>query len=156
MTLALIGLITSVLVVGANALFAEDAATPEDVFWQAVNAARKQALLSGRDVRLTYVPAERETPAALAIQGVGVADTFPFSGKSDVKIDFLSLAKARSAILVGGQMLETNTMPAVTFFGDGTCMPFRAQIRVGTNPARTLMIDPWTCAAVLPKEEQRL
>ncbi len=154
MALALIALLSGVLVVGTRALMSEDAATPEDVFWSAVNAARKQALLSGRDVRLMYVPAERDTPAALALQGEGVAEMFPFGGKADVKIDFLSLAKARSAILVGGQMLETNTMPAATFFGDGTCVPFRVQIRVGANPARTLMIDPWTCAAVLPKEGQ--
>ena len=69
-------------------------------------------------------------------------------------MDFLSTQKARSLILVGGQAVETQTIPSVTFYGDGTCSPFRAQIRTGLTP-RVLEIDPWTCAEVLPLETNR-
>ena len=58
-------------------------------------------------------------------------------------------------VLVGGQLVETQTLPSVTFYGDGTCSPFRAQLRnKGVDP-RVLEIDPWTCAQVLPNAEDK-
>ena len=51
-------------------------------------------------------------------------------------------------ILLGGVAVETQTLPFVTFYSDGTCTPFRAQIQ-RNGGVTALAIDPWTCAAVL-------
>jgi hypothetical protein len=68
-------------------------------------------------------------------------------------VEFLSAQKGGPSILLASQLVETSTMPYVTFYGDGTCSPFRVQIRTGGEP-RTLRIDPWTCAMVLPGTEE--
>jgi general secretion pathway protein H len=78
---------------------------------------------------------------------------FPFAADDDVKLDFLSTQKSRTAILVGGQLIETQILPTVTFYADGTCTPFRVQIRTERGVAQTLAIDPWTCAPVLAATE---
>lgn len=156
LVLALLALLTGVLVVGSARSIQEKPVTAESVFWKAVMETRKQALQSASEVRLTFSPAKgRETPAELtATSRDGVAMHFPYEGGGQLVIDFLSTQKNRSAILVGGEAVETNTMPAVTFYGDGTCTPFRAQLRTG-GAARFLNIDPWTCAPVLAVNPQR-
>ena len=71
-------------------------------------------------------------------------------GGEDLRIEFLSTQKFEATVLIGGVLLETATLPQVTFYADGTCTPFRVQLRngVGGVPV-TLAIDPWTCAPVL-------
>ena len=56
-------------------------------------------------------------------------------------------------MLLGGQLVETKTLPYVTFYGDGTCSPFRLQIRT-TGEARVIAIDPWTCSLVLTSDDR--
>jgi general secretion pathway protein H len=41
----------------------------------------------------------------------------------------------------------------VSFYGDGTCQPFRARLAVDSRQPLVLEIDPWTCAPVLRDEE---
>lgn len=147
LTLALIGLLTSVLVVGAMSLTEPKPITVEDVFWKAVGESRKTALLSGHEVRLRFVT--KGKTYALVATGPRGEQRFPIEKQEDVKVDFLSLQKSGSAILINSQLVETQTIPYVTFFGDGTCSPFRLQIRTAGGPARSLSIDPWTCAPVL-------
>ena len=48
-----------------------------------------------------------------------------------------------------GMLVETQPLPFVSSYSAGTCVPFRVQFR-STGAARTLSIDPWTCAEVLP------
>jgi prepilin-type N-terminal cleavage/methylation domain-containing protein len=155
LVLALLGLMSGLFVSMVGGSVSGSRVTAEDVFWQAVGEARKQALLAGREVKMTYAPAGREESASLVLTLDGAEQRLPFEAKDDVKLDFLSTQKARSTILVGGQLVETQTMPSVTFYGDGTCSPFRAQLRnKGVDP-RILTIDPWTCAQVLPMEDAR-
>jgi prepilin-type N-terminal cleavage/methylation domain-containing protein len=153
MVVALLGLMAGLFISVARSFTDDKAKTPDDVFWQLVTQARKQALLTGRDVRVTYAAPTRDEPAALVMHQDGLDERFPFVGPIEVKIDFLSTEKARSTILVAGQIVETQTIPAVTFYGDGTCTPFRVQIRAGSAAARVLAIDPWTCAQVLTPAE---
>jgi general secretion pathway protein H len=54
-----------------------------------------------------------------------------------------------NTILVGGVLIESKTIPHVTFYSDGTCQAFRAQFTRG-GASSILSIDPWTCAPVLP------
>ena len=148
MVIALIAMLTGVLVTGSARLASGRAVTPEDVFWKAVTETRKAALLSGREVRLSFAGKDKEP--ALVAQAGGEEQRFPFEAPGELKLDFLSTQKGSSSILLGGQLVETQTIPYVTFYGDGTCSPFRLQIRVGTGEARTITIDPWTCSLVLP------
>ncbi len=152
--LAMLGLFAGVFISRSDGLMS-DRRTAEDIFWEAVTEARKQALMAGREARMLYSAGSREEPAAVVIVMDGERTRMEFDGKDDVKLEFLSGQKARSTILVGGQLVETQTLPYVTFYGDGTCSPFRAQLRnKGVDP-RVLAIDPWTCAQVLPSAEDK-
>jgi general secretion pathway protein H len=155
MVLGLLGLMGGLFIAVARTFTDEKSKIPEDIFWQTVAQSRKQALLTGREVRVTYATFTRDEPAALVMHQDGVDERFPFTGMGEVNIDFLSMEKARSSILVAGQLIETQTMPAITFYGDGTCVPFRVQIRAGAKPPRVVGIDPWTCAQVLIPTEPR-
>lgn len=151
-TLAIIGLVSSVLVVGAIRLTEPKSARPEDTFWKALNAARKQALLSGQEARLRFIKDKKDV--AFSVQGPMNEERFPVENPGELVVDFLSTQKSASAILIRGQLVETQTIPFVTFYGDGTCTPFRVQFRSGSAP-RSIAIDPWTCAQILPTAEGR-
>ena len=149
LVLALLGFLSTGLVVGGARLLAERPQSPEDVFWEAVRQARDYALLRNRDVSLRY---DREARAFIAGTAEG-EQLFPVPadvGGEDLRIEFLSTQKFEATVLIGGVLLETATLPQVTFYADGTCTPFRVQLRngVGGVPV-TLAIDPWTCAPVL-------
>jgi len=162
--LMIAGMITGVLALGYTRLASAKPSTPEAVFWQAVTAARKQALLSGREVRLAYTPAAASDtaniPAGLTMTWDNPDDPatpgerlFPFENMGDVILEFLSTQKGAQAIMVGGEVIETQTVPFMTFYGDGTCTPVRIQIRRDAGAAYTLSIDPWTCAQMLPPDD---
>ena len=157
MVLALLGLLAGLFITAARSFTDEGAKTPEDVFWQMVRDSRKRALLAGRPVQVRYEAAQKDEAAALVMTLDGAAERLSFPVEDDVKLDFLSLSKSRSSILVAGQAVETQTLPFVTFYGDGTCSPFRVQLRTKTSAPRLLTIDPWTCAEVLtPATDNRL
>lgn len=151
-TIALIALLTGVLVVGTNRLLGDRPKTADELFWIAVGEARKDALLNNRDVRLGFDAKTYEFVASAA----GAETRHAFVPKTIAEFDFLApkAAGTSSAILMGGQLVETQTMPAVVFYGDGTCSPFRAQIKT-RNGARVLEIDPWTCAPMLTAQPAR-
>jgi general secretion pathway protein H len=158
LVLAIIGMMTGVFIVGSAHLADAKPSAPDQVFWNAVTASRKQALLSGREVRLTYIPAVTGdgdgAPAGLsATWDDGGRQFFPFEKMGDVLCEFLTTQKDASAILIGGALVETQTIPHVTFYGDGTCTPFRVQFRIGSGTPHTLAIDPWTCAQMLEQKE---
>lgn len=153
LVVALIGLLTSALVVSINrglSLTGQRAMTVEDVFWQVVTESRKQALVRQQEVRLSFDPRERHFVAS-SVQG---SKTYPVEQPGEVQVDFLSSQKGGSSILLGGNLVETQAIPYVKFYDDGTCTPFRLQVRTG-GPARTLSVDPWTCAPVLEAEPSR-
>lgn len=155
--IALISLLAAVLVTGGLHLTRDGSATPEETFWNAVTEARRMALLSGRDVHMSFVGAAKgEKERALVIRALdGTEKRIPFEPTSgELIMDFLSAQKGGSSILLASQIVETSTVPFVTFYGDGTCSPFRVQIRTG-GEARVIRIDPWTCALVLPGTEEK-
>lgn len=147
--IAVIGLLSSVLVVGGARLFQTDRLTPEEIFWRAVTEARDFALLHQMDVRLSFDPEARAFHAHTA-EG---AETFPVPFEGDLQIEFLRAQSGGRAVLIGGALVETQPLPAVTFFADGTCTPFRVQLRAGSGEPQMIEIDPWTCAPVLREEE---
>ena len=151
-TIALIALLTGVLVVGTSRLLGDRPKTADELFWLAVGAARKDALQNNRDVRLTL---DAKTHQFIALSE-GEETRHPFVPKEINELDFLApkAVNASSSMLVGGQLVETQTLPFVMFYGDGTCSPFRVQLK-SRNGTRVLEIDPWTCAQVLNNQPAR-
>lgn len=151
-TIALIALLTSVLVIGTNRLLGGRTKSSDELFWAAVGEVRKDALLNNREVRFSFDIKTREFVAL----SEGGETRHPFVPKETAEFEFLAPKSAgtSSAILVGGNLIETQTIPFTTFYGDGTCSPFRAQLK-GKNGARVLDIDPWTCAPMLSAQASR-
>lgn len=147
LSLALIALFATILVGSSARLLQDKAATPNEVFWKACQAARKSALKSNGDVRLTYDDKAR----AFVVSSGPEARPFPIPrADRDLEVSFLTAQAGGSSILLGGTLVETQTQPYVTFYADGTCSPFRMQVHQGSH-VDVISIDPWTCAEVLPK-----
>jgi general secretion pathway protein H len=145
LVLALIGLMGWIFVGASSVMLSGQARIPDEQFWGACAAARKQALSEGKSVLLSF-----DTKTRGFVLNDGSQQTaIPVTGPDDLTIDFHpSQAVSGSLVLVGGTLVESQPMPSVTFYSDGTCTAFRAQVRVGGG-AHILSVDPWTCAPVL-------
>ena len=163
LAIAIIALLAGVLVGGAAHLMVQQPVSASDVFWAAVREARKTALKSEHEIRLKFDKDKKQfllldglAPTTLATDGFTREERplkqFPISPAtgSDLAVDFLGPATkgGGNAILVGGVLIESQTIPFVTFYSDGTCTAFRAQF-ARNGGTSILAIDPWTCAPVL-------
>lgn len=159
--LAIIALLGTVLIGGASSLLNSEPASVDDVFWKAVQSARKTALRTEHDIRLKYDKDKKQfvmvdglAPPVVGPDGFTKEEvplkTFPVSApnETDMTVDFLGATGKGNAILIGGVMIESQPIDHVTFYSDGTCSPFRLQV-MRNGSAHTLSIDPWTCAQVL-------
>jgi prepilin-type N-terminal cleavage/methylation domain-containing protein len=145
LVLALVGLIGTLLAASVARVFSDDHAAPEDVFWQACRSAQKMASLSERETSLSFEAKERKLVWSNGVE----TDEAPFDPASgEVSVQFLQAQQGGSLILIAGQVVETQEVPRVMFYADGTCTAFRVQFRVGTNSWQ-VAIDPWTCAPIL-------
>lgn len=149
LAVALIGLLASVLVTGAIRAMGEQPSSPEEVFWHASREARQAALKSEHEVRLSF----DDKAKALVVADGTDTHTFAIPASRDLSVLFLAAQSGRNAVLIGGQLMETQGLPDVTYYPDGTCTPFRVQFRA-TGPARVIAIDPWTCAAMLRASDE--
>lgn len=161
LSLAIIALLGGVLIGGAAHLLNDQPMTTEEVFWRAVQEARKAALKSQHDIRLKFDSRNKQfmlidgiAPSVLAADGFTREEVpikiFPVhpAFAADLTVEFLAPVKGNT-ILVGGVLIEGQSVPYVTFYSDGTCSAFRTQfMRAGS--ANVLSVDPWTCAAILP------
>jgi len=136
--------------VGAStAILAGRDKSPDEQFWDACAAARKEALEEQKSVIVTY---DTRTRAFILNDGAGQKKV-AVAGPEDLVIDFHPAeSNSSSSILIGGIVVETEPLTSVTFYDDGTCTPFRAQIRTNAG-AHLLSIDPWTCAPILAKTD---
>jgi len=163
LTIAIIALLAGVLVGGAAHLMVQQPASANDVFWTAVREARKAALKSEHEIRLKFDKDGKRfllidglAPTTLAKDGFTREEqplkqfSIPAQAAGDLTVDFLgpTTKGTGNTILVGGVLIEAQTIPFVTFYSDGTCTAFRAQF-VRNGGTSVLMIDPWTCAPVL-------
>jgi prepilin-type N-terminal cleavage/methylation domain-containing protein len=168
LVIALIALLAGVLVGGASGLLNDKPVSADDVFWSAVQEARKKALKAEHEIRLKFDKDKKEfvlidglAPTTLGPDGVTLVETplkelpVPPAGATDLTVDFLSPTKGGggNTILIGGVLLEAQPIAFVTFYADGTCSPFRAQF-ARNGAAHILTVDPWTCAAVLTPADQ--
>jgi general secretion pathway protein H len=162
LAIAIIALIAGVLIGGSAKLLNDQPTSADDVFWKAVQEARKMALKTEHDIRLkfdkekkSFLIVDGNAPPALAADGFTREETplktFPVfsTAAEDLTVDFLGAsAEGGNKILVGGVVLDTQRINYVTFYSDGTCSPFRLQI-MRSGAAHTLSIDQWTCAPIL-------
>jgi general secretion pathway protein H len=149
LAIALIGLLSWIFVGGSTALLTEKGSSPDEQFWKVCASARKEALEEQKSVIVSYDPKAR----GFLLNDGGKALAVPVSGPDDLVIDFHPAeSNSSSSVLIGGTLVETEPLTSVTFYSDGTCTPFRIQIRTGAG-AHLLSIDPWTCAPVLPKTD---
>lgn len=163
LSIAIITLLAGVLVAGSAHLMNQQPVTPTEVFWKAVREARKTALTAEHDIRLKYDKDQKQfllidglAPTTLAADGFTREEKplkqfpIPSATAGDLTFDFLGPATkdGGKGILVGGVSIESQPIQFVTFYSDGTCTAFRAQI-MRNGGASILSIDPWTCAPVL-------
>lgn len=128
--LALLGLMSGVLIGGtARWLDARDSDV-EGATLRAIAQARERAIQSGQ-------------PVALAAASVWHSKAKATTQRREVQ--FLP-PEMGATTLVGGRLRE-EALPAVNFYPDGTCDPFRVQLG-DAEPRRLLVIDPWTCVVV--------
>lgn len=146
---AIIGLFTGILSIGVNALLDTDGTNPKKILETSIAEARRAALHKHSSVFLAFDPETRTLNATLA-NGQAAATSAPLP--ENTRIDFLGQAADTAKILLAGQAVETTTIPRATFYNDGTCSPFRAQIVNDMGVMLTVEIDPWTCAPVLQKQ----
>ncbi len=148
LAVALIALLAASLITTSWHLIGDRPLTPEEIFWQASREARKAALKSEHEERLSFDGKEKNF---VVTDGVAT-QKFPVPPARDLEIDFLPGQQGKSSVLIGGQLVDTRILPSVSFYADGTCLPFRVQFRSG-GPARILSIDPWTCAPVISSSD---
>lgn len=149
LTLALLALLGTVLVSGANAIFrAASHPAAEEIFWRTVSTVRQLALTGGRTVSLRF----DEKTSSLAWTDGATAGTQPLANEGTAALQFLQ-PRQGSAVLLGGQVVETSQVPCVKFYPDGSCDSFRVQIKLNEAPPFVLAIDPWTCAPMLEEKK---
>jgi len=166
LAIAIIALIATVLIGGSARLLNDQPVSVDDVFMKAVQEARKAALKTEHDIRLKF---DKEKKQFLVVDGYAspvlapdgytkeeaplkTLPVFVPTG-TEMTVEFLGAsAKGGNAILVGGVLLESQPIPFVTFYSDGTCTAFRLQV-MRNGAAHILSIDPWTCAQVLTPTE---
>jgi general secretion pathway protein H len=149
LAVALLGILSAALVSIAPRLASSKSQTPQEIFWEAIRTARRTALKSETEVRLSFDSKEK----AFLVEGGAGVQKFAVPETRDLTIDLLQAQSSGGSVLIGGQLVDTQTLPAVSFYPDGTCTPFRVQFRT-TGPAHILAIDPWTCSLVLPEEKK--
>lgn len=148
LVLALIALVSMVLLPAAGGLFPKAGGGGwDDTVATTFQKVRQQAVVSGREIALHF------DPKTLRFAWPGGTSDPLGPAEQKLTVEFLR-SSGGSSILIGGQLIETTTVPLLRFFPDGTCEPVRVQVRVaGGGQPRVLTIDPWTCAPGLePKK----
>src|SRR5471030_2220856 len=126
LALAIVALLGAVLIGGAAQLLNDKPVSADEVFWKAVQQARKSALKGGTEVRLTFVDYKDKGKSFIVSDGTAPQEfPLPAATTVDLAVSFLVAQKGGNAVLVGGTLVETQTIAFVTFYTDGTCTAFR-------------------------------
>lgn len=141
LVIALLGLVGSLFITGGSEMFRARQRTMTDVFWEAVQAARLQAVQEDTTVILRF----EEKSKRILWGATGESHGLDWPGRN---LEFLP-TESRDAVLLGGQMVYTNRLEAVRFHADGTTDRFRVQLTNADGQVSLLELDPWTAAPVL-------
>lgn len=155
LAIGLIAILATLLIGGSSSWVTDKPASAQDVFWKAVAGARKSALETGKETRLSFAE-DRDHGRRFVVTDGTTTKEFPVVTAAELHVNLLSAQpKAGTAVIMAGQVVDLESLPFVTFYGDGTCSPFRVQVRIGVDTT-TLAIDPWTCAQVLVNSDTRI
>lgn len=146
--LGLIGLLTAVVAGGSVALLRERPATGEEQMRLVLTKVRRQAVTNMQELRLSFDGKKR----LFLVQSVEGDKPIPLEIKGEFQVEFVP-PKAGSSIMIAGEGMETTKLPFITFYRDGSCSPFRAQLRTG-GPSRIMTFDPWTCAEMIEESSR--
>jgi len=141
LAIALLGLVSALFVTGGSDLFRSRERTATDVFWEAVQAARLQAVQEDAIVHLYF----DEKKLQVAWTSAGGTHELDWPGRN---LEFLPVEQTDS-ILLGGQLAGTSRLTEVRFHADGAVDRFRAQLTDAAGQVTRLDLDPWTCAPIL-------
>jgi prepilin-type N-terminal cleavage/methylation domain-containing protein len=141
LAIALLGLVAALFISGGSDLFRARQRTVADVFWQAVQAARLQAVQEDTTVRLQF-DAENNR---VVWRSTNDTHELEWPGKN---LEFLPVEQS-STILLGGQLVGTDRLTVVRFHADGGVDRFRAQLTDAAGQVTRLEMDPWTAAPVI-------
>jgi prepilin-type N-terminal cleavage/methylation domain-containing protein len=144
LVLAVIALLAALLLPGVNSLLRSISdEEPDRLVWDAITAAREEALTTNRTVGLRW---DKQGKLLAWGDETGVhRQKLP----PETTLQFLQPQEG-DFILVGGVLLDAREVPVVRFYPDGTCDRFRVQLRQGTSAPLVMPVDPWTCAPLLP------
>ncbi len=142
LAIALLGLVAGLFISGGNDLFRSRQRTPVDIFWEAVQAARLQAVQEDVVVTMRF---DEKNQRLLWHGPAGGERSLAWPGKN---LEFLP-AEADDTVLIGGQLVGTGAIPAVRFHADGTTDRFRVQLTDAEGRVSRLELDPWTAAPVV-------
>lgn len=141
LALALLAMIGTLFLAGGREMLRARELTPADIFWQAVQAARLEAIQGSATVTLRFDAHSRRIVWGAA----GEPHTLDWPGRS---LEFLREG-TRESVLVGGQLIDTATLPAVRFHPDGTTDRYRVQLTDNAGHITRIELDPWTVAPVV-------
>jgi prepilin-type N-terminal cleavage/methylation domain-containing protein len=141
LVLALFGLVGALFITGGSEMFRARERTMTDVFWEAVQAARLQAVQEDTTVVLRFDEKAKRILWGATDESHGL----DWPGRN---LEFLP-TESRDTILLGGQLVDTGGLATVRFFADGTTDRFRVQLTGADGKVSRLELDPWTAAPVL-------
>lgn len=143
LALALLGLVATLFISGASDMFRSRDRTMADVFWEAVQSARLQAVQEDTTVTLRFD--EKTRQLFWGAGATGAARSLAWPGRN---LEFLPL-ETNDAILLGGRLVSTGAIAYVRFYADGTTDRFRVQLTDPAGQISRLELDPWTAAPVV-------
>lgn len=141
LAIALLGLVASLFITGGSEMFRARQRTMVDVFWEAVQAARLQAVQEDTTVVLRFDEKSKRILWGSTDESRGL----DWPGRN---LEFLP-TESRDTILLGGQLVDTGGLAFVRFHADGTTDRFRVQLTDANGQITRLELDPWTAAPVL-------
>jgi prepilin-type N-terminal cleavage/methylation domain-containing protein len=149
LVIALIGLLSGVLIQGAAGLLNPGPETPVQAFWKMTGTARRYALQHECQVRMTVNNTTGELEAHAA-DGTDLDAIKLPAGSSIRLLPGLTTTNASSTSASAFTVDQNTPLAGVTFYEDGTCNLFRAEITLdGGSTPYVIEVDPWTCATML-------
>jgi len=139
--LALLGLVAGLFISAGSEMLRARERTMADIFWEAVQGARLQAVQEDTTVLMSFDEKNRR----VVWRSGGSSHELAWPGK---KLEFLPTER-NDSVLLGGQLVGTGAMPVVRFYADGCADRFRAQLTDVAGQVTRLEMDSWTCAPVL-------
>jgi len=150
LTLALVGLLSSIFVLNIGALVRQgELETLENEFWKAARSAHQRAVFEQRPYALSF---DEERRAFVLASGANRqlfrVDTSQLEEDAPLEVSFRERLPEDGFRLVRGELVTTREIASAVFHPDGTCSPFSVSLVIADYRS-SYQIDPWTCAELV-------